>query len=48
MPLVRLLPGGGAFSRLLEAIPGSGRAMSFGYSALSRLHDTGACGTAAR
>jgi predicted DCC family thiol-disulfide oxidoreductase YuxK len=43
LPLVKLLPGGRAVSRFLEAVPGSRRAISFGYSALSRLHDTGAC-----
>jgi predicted DCC family thiol-disulfide oxidoreductase YuxK len=49
LPLVGLLlPGGGAFSRVLEAIPGCSRAISFGYSTVSRLHYAGACGTAAR
>jgi predicted DCC family thiol-disulfide oxidoreductase YuxK len=49
LPLVGLLlPGGKAISRVLEAIPGSGRAISFGYSTVSRLHYAGACGTAAR
>jgi len=49
LPLVGLLlPGGGAVSRVLEAIPGCSRAISFGYSMVSRLHDAGACGTAAR
>jgi predicted DCC family thiol-disulfide oxidoreductase YuxK len=43
-----LLTGRGAFSRVLEAIPGCSRAISFGYSAVSRLHQAGACGTAAR
>jgi predicted DCC family thiol-disulfide oxidoreductase YuxK len=48
LPLVGLLlPGGGAFSRVLGAIPGCRRAISFGYSTLSRLHYAGACGTAA-
>jgi predicted DCC family thiol-disulfide oxidoreductase YuxK len=49
LPLVGLLlPGGGAVSRVLEAVPGCSRAISFGYSTLSRLHYAGACGTAAR
>jgi predicted DCC family thiol-disulfide oxidoreductase YuxK len=49
LPLVRLLiPGGRSASRILEAIPGCGRAISFGYSTLSRLHGTGACGTGPR
>jgi predicted DCC family thiol-disulfide oxidoreductase YuxK len=47
-PLVGLLlTGGGAFSRVLGAIPGCRRAISFGYSTASRLHYAGACGTAA-
>jgi predicted DCC family thiol-disulfide oxidoreductase YuxK len=49
LPLVRLLlPGGGVVSTALETLPGCRRAISFGYSALSRLHDAGACGKAAQ
>jgi len=49
LPLVRvLLPGGAFVSRALEAIPGCRRAISFGYSTVSRLHDAGACVAAAR
>jgi len=48
-PLARLLlPGGSVVSMALEAIPACRRAISFCYSTLSRLHDTGRCGTAAR
>jgi predicted DCC family thiol-disulfide oxidoreductase YuxK len=48
LPLVGLLlTGGEAISRVLEAIPGAGRAISFGYSTVSRLHHAGACGTTA-
>jgi predicted DCC family thiol-disulfide oxidoreductase YuxK len=47
LPLVKLLlPGGGVVSRALAATPGFGRALSFGYAALSRLHDVGACSAA--
>ncbi|MGH9918430.1 MAG: DCC1-like thiol-disulfide oxidoreductase family protein [Nitrososphaerales archaeon] len=49
LPLVgMLLPGGGAFSKVLQSVPGCGRAISLVYSTISRLHYTGACGTAAR
>jgi predicted DCC family thiol-disulfide oxidoreductase YuxK len=49
LPLVGLLlPRGGTVSRALEAIPGCRRAVSFGYSTISRLHHAGTCGTAAR
>jgi predicted DCC family thiol-disulfide oxidoreductase YuxK len=48
LPLVKLLlPGGRVISKAIEVIPGSRRSISFGYSALSRLHDAGACGTTA-
>jgi predicted DCC family thiol-disulfide oxidoreductase YuxK len=43
-----LLPGGGVFSKVLEGVPGCRRAISFGYSVLSRLHDAGACSPAVR
>ena len=49
LPLVSLLlPGGGVASRILEATPGAKGAMSFAYSAISRLHDAGSCIPAAR
>jgi predicted DCC family thiol-disulfide oxidoreductase YuxK len=49
LPLVRvLLPGGEALTMALEGVPGFRRAIAFGYAALSRLHDSGSCGTAAR
>jgi len=41
-----LLPMGGIVTRVLEAFPGCRRAISFGYSTLSRLHGAGACGIA--
>ena len=44
LPLVKLLPGGGVVSKVVDATPGSRRAIAFGYSALSKLHDAGACG----
>lgn len=48
LPLVRLLiPGGGAVSKFLESLPGSRRAISFGYSVVSRLHEKGACSAVA-
>jgi predicted DCC family thiol-disulfide oxidoreductase YuxK len=48
LPLVGLLlPRGGVVSAALEAIPGCRRAVFLGYSALSRLHGSGACRTAA-
>jgi predicted DCC family thiol-disulfide oxidoreductase YuxK len=47
LPLLGLLlPRGGGITRVLEAIPGCSRAISFGYSMVSRLHYTGACTTA--
>jgi predicted DCC family thiol-disulfide oxidoreductase YuxK len=49
MPLVGvLLPQGERLTRALETVPGFRLAMTFVYSTLSRLHDTGSCGTAAR
>lgn len=47
LPLVKVLfPGSGAVSKALEDIPGCRRAISFGYSVVLRLHDSGACSTA--
>jgi predicted DCC family thiol-disulfide oxidoreductase YuxK len=43
LPLLRLLPGGDLAARFVEAAPGAEGAVSFAYSALSRLHDTGSC-----
>ena len=49
IPLLGLLvPGGERLTNSLEIVPGFHRAMTFGYATLSRLHDTGSCGTAAR
>ncbi len=47
LPLVKLLlPGGRVVSMVLQAVPGCRRAISFGYSTVSRLHGAGACGIA--
>ena len=49
LPLLRLLlPGGDIASRFIEAAPGAKGAISFAYSALSRLQGAGSCALAAR
>ncbi len=41
--LISLLPAGRVTARFIVAAPGGVRALEFGYSALSRLHDAGRC-----
>jgi predicted DCC family thiol-disulfide oxidoreductase YuxK len=49
LPLLRvLMPGGENLATGLDRLPGFRRALDFGYAALSRVHGSGSCGTAAR
>lgn len=49
VPLARIvLPWGTLVGRAAEAVPGMRRAIRFGYVALARMHDSGACGEAGR
>lgn len=43
-----LLPGTGRLCKLLDRVPGVRGTISFGYSALSRMHDVGACASGGR